>query len=50
MDQVCAVLDDPQRKAAMRATARRTAIETYDLATVCLPGQLQLIQKLVSGR
>ena len=50
VDQVCAVLDDPQRKAAMRATARRTAIETYDLATVCLPGQLQLIQKLVSGR
>ncbi|HIG16502.1 MAG TPA: hypothetical protein EYQ31_03960 [Candidatus Handelsmanbacteria bacterium] len=49
VDRVCAVLDDPDRMPEMRAAARRTAIETYDLATVCLPRQLELIQTLVSG-
>lgn len=49
VDRVGAVLDDPQRLAPMRAAARRTAIEHYDLATVCLPRQLRLIQALVRG-
>ncbi|MCC7264543.1 MAG: glycosyltransferase family 4 protein [Candidatus Latescibacteria bacterium] len=49
VDRVCAVLDDPQRLAPMRAAARRTAVDTYDLATVCLPRQLELIRTLVRG-
>ena len=49
VDRVCAVLDDPQGMAPMREAARRTVIETYDLATVCLPRQLDLIRTLVRG-
>lgn len=49
VDRVCAVLDDPQRLAPMRAAARRTAVDTYDLAHVCLPRQLRLIRALVRG-
>ena len=49
VDRVCTVLDDPQRLAPMRAAAQRTAIDTYDLATVCLPRQLGLIRTLVRG-
>jgi glycosyltransferase involved in cell wall biosynthesis len=49
VNRVCAVLDDPQRLAPMRAAARRRAVDLYDLATVCLPRQLQLIQALVRG-
>jgi glycosyltransferase involved in cell wall biosynthesis len=49
VDRVCAVLDDPQGMPAMRAAARRTAVETYDLQAVCLPRQLELIRTLVRG-
>ena len=49
IDRVCRVLDDPQRMRAMRDAARRTVVETYDLARVCLPRQLELIRTLVRG-
>jgi glycosyltransferase involved in cell wall biosynthesis len=49
VDRVCAVLDDPHHLAAMRAAARRTVIDTYDLSTVCLPRQLKLIRTLAGG-
>ncbi len=39
----------PQRYAALRLAARATAVERYDLATVCLPQQLQLIERLATA-
>lgn len=33
----------------IRATARRTVVEKYDLATVCLPRHLELIRALAEG-
>jgi glycosyltransferase involved in cell wall biosynthesis len=36
----------PQHYALLRAAARKTAIERYDLASVCLPQQLALIERL----
>jgi len=37
------VLAHPSDYAAMRAAARRTVVERYDLASRCLPGWLQLL-------
>jgi glycosyltransferase involved in cell wall biosynthesis len=31
----------------MRKNARRTIVENYDLRTICLPAQLQLLQKAI---
>jgi glycosyltransferase involved in cell wall biosynthesis len=36
----------PPRYAHLRAAARRTALERYDLATVCLPEQVKLVKEL----
>ena len=36
----------PARYAHLRAAARRTALERYDLATVCLPQQVRLVEEL----
>lgn len=49
VDRVCEVLDHPHQMSAMREAARQTAIERYDLASVCLPRQLELIDQLVRG-
>jgi glycosyltransferase involved in cell wall biosynthesis len=35
---------------ALGAAARRTVVERYDLARVCLPAQVALVERLVSGR
>ncbi|MFC5354293.1 glycosyltransferase family 4 protein [Azospirillum himalayense] len=42
--------DHPDRMQALRDQARRTAVETYDLATVTLPRHLALIDDLIAGR
>ena len=42
-------LERPQAHAPLRAAARKRAIERYDLATVCLPRQVQLVEKLAAG-
>jgi glycosyltransferase involved in cell wall biosynthesis len=39
----------PAHYAPLRAAARQTAVERYDLATVCLPQQLDLIGRLAQG-
>lgn len=39
----------PKQYASLRAAARQTAVERYDLATVCLPEQVKLIEA-VSGK
>ncbi|HYH40107.1 MAG TPA: glycosyltransferase family 4 protein [Azospirillum sp.] len=49
-DRVETVLDDPDLRAALSAAARRTAVERFDLATVCLPAQIRLLQDVQAGR
>ena len=49
-DAVDRVLDHPDRMAAMRARARQTIVERYDLASVCLPRHLALVDALAAGR
>lgn len=44
VDQVCDALANPLAYARLRENARRTIVEQYDLATVCLPRQLGLIE------
>ena len=43
------VLAHPSAYAHLRAAARASAVERYDLAAVCLPRQMQLIERLVAG-
>ena len=43
-------LAQPEKYAPLRAAARATAVERYDLATICLPQQVQLIERLGAGR
>jgi glycosyltransferase involved in cell wall biosynthesis len=50
VDAVSRVLDHPDRMQAMRAAARRSAVERYDLATVCLPRQAELIHRIAARR
>lgn len=39
-------LANPARHAALRARARETAVARYDLAAVCLPQQVRLVERL----
>jgi glycosyltransferase involved in cell wall biosynthesis len=45
---VDAVLSHPDRMAALRAAARQTVIDRYDLQRICLPGHLDLIRQLAA--
>jgi glycosyltransferase involved in cell wall biosynthesis len=45
--QVCEVLAHPQEHAHLGTAARRDAIRQFDLQTVCLPAQLQLLARLL---
>ena len=49
-EAVCRALAEPAAVSHLRAAARRTAVERYDLARVCLPGQLAVIDALATGR
>ena len=42
-------LAHPARYAPLRAAARQTALERYDLATICLPQQVRLIESVARG-
>jgi glycosyltransferase involved in cell wall biosynthesis len=44
------VLSHPDRMAEMRTQARRTAIERYDLRSVCLPRHVALVDAVAAGR
>ncbi len=48
-DNVIGVLAQPEKYAPMRASARATAVERYDLESQCLPRQLRLIEQLAAG-
>ena len=43
------VLSHPDRMAGLRARARRTVVEGYDLKSFCLPRQVALIDAVASG-
>ena len=43
VEEVCRLLDDPQERASLGLSARRFAQETYDLAGVCLPRQIEWV-------
>ena len=48
-DTVSGCLANPQKYAPLRAAARQTVAERYDLTSVCLPQQLKLIEKLAKS-
>jgi glycosyltransferase involved in cell wall biosynthesis len=37
-------LAEPHRYDGLRAAARRTVVESYDLRTICLPRQIEFIE------
>ena len=47
---MAAVLADPPRFRSLGQAARQTVVERYDLATICLPAQLALVDGLAAGR
>jgi glycosyltransferase involved in cell wall biosynthesis len=47
---IAAVLADPPRFRPLGQAARQTVVERYDLATICLPAQLELVDGLAAGR
>ena len=49
-DTVSDCLANPEKYAPLRAAARQKAIEQYDLATVCLPRQLKLVDSVAQLR
>ena len=49
-ETVVRALEDPAAHAPLREAARRTAVERYDLDSVCLPQHLALIDAVASGR
>ena len=44
---IAAVLADPAAQQPLRAQARRSVVERFDLQTVCLPQQLDLVDRLL---
>ena len=46
---VCEALERPQEVAPLRVAARKSALNRYDLATVCLPQQVRLVEGLARG-
>ena len=47
-DAIIDALANPGRYRAMRATARRTIVERYDLKTICLPQQIALVEGMAT--
>ena len=48
-ETVSDALARPEHFAPLRAAARETAIARYDLRTICLPRQIELIERLVAS-
>ena len=47
-ERVVAALESPAAFAPLRAQARRTVVEKYDLKSICLPAQLRMIEELAA--
>lgn len=45
-NEICTLLDDPETRARLAANARAFAIANFDLKTVCLPQQIEWVNKL----
>jgi glycosyltransferase involved in cell wall biosynthesis len=50
VQEICALLDDPQARAELGARARAFAQANYDLKTICLPRQLAWVNQLAEAR
>ncbi len=48
-NEVCALLDDPVSRQRLGDNARKFAQENYDLKTICLPKQLEWVDKLIGN-
>jgi glycosyltransferase involved in cell wall biosynthesis len=46
VNAICRVLEHPDRMMEIRKQARRTIVERFDVRTICLPRQIQLIEGL----
>lgn len=46
VNQVCGVLAQPGKYQSLAAAARQTVVERYDLRTLCLPKQAELIESI----
>ncbi len=47
-ERLAAVLADPSSHHGLRQEARRTVVERFDLIRVCLPRQLELVDRLIA--
>jgi len=50
VERIDEALSDPERMQALRANARQTILDQYDLKTVTLPAYLSLIDDVAAGR
>jgi len=50
VDRICSLLDDPETRERYSAAAREYIVKNYDLETVCLPKQVELIERVASGK
>jgi len=50
VETVQQVLSRPDAFAPLRAAARQTIIDRYDLTSICLPAQMALVDTLLAGR
>jgi glycosyltransferase involved in cell wall biosynthesis len=48
VDNVCSLLDDPGKRSLLGSKARHFVQERYDLGSVCLPGQIAWVERLMS--
>lgn len=46
-DAACQLLDDPETRVRLGHAARQLAQQNYDLSTICLPKQLDWVNRLL---
>lgn len=48
VEKVCMLLEDEEQRRHLSQGARRTILERYDLDTVCLPNQIDLVERVAA--